>query len=86
MLSVDSCFWLATKREVQMRILRFTSSGWDIRRKERRWWRQNGYPDRRPRPLSLRYDGWWVEGGWGAVGVVVVDINPSKMLDWRSHA
>ena len=32
------------------------SSAWDIKTKERHWWRHNGDSDRRPLSLPLRYD------------------------------
>ena len=35
---------------------RLTSSAWDIKTKERHWWRHNGDSDRRPLSLPLRYD------------------------------
>ena len=37
-------------------ISRLRSSAWDIKTKERHWWRHNGDSDRRPLSLPLRYD------------------------------
>ena len=56
MLLADSRFWLANNREIWSRISRLTSSAWDIKTKERHWWRHNGDSDRRPLSLPLRYD------------------------------
>ena len=56
MLGADSRFCLANNREVYTRISRFSSSAWDIKRKERHWWRHNGDYDRRSRFLPLRCD------------------------------
>ena len=56
MLRADSCFWLVNNREIWSCISRLTSSAWDIKTKERHWWRQNGDSDRRPLSLPLRYD------------------------------
>ena len=55
MLRADSRFWLVY-REIWSRISRLTSSAWDIKAKERHWWRHNGDSDRRPLSLPLRYD------------------------------
>ena len=52
----DSRFWLVNNREIWSRIARLTSSAWDIKTKERHWWRQNGDSDRRPLSLPQRYD------------------------------
>ena len=52
----DSCFWLVNNREIWSRISRLTSPAWDIKTKERHWWRHNGDSDRRPLSLPLRYD------------------------------
>ena len=56
MLRADSRFWLFNNREIWSRISRLTSSAWDIKTKERHWWRHNGDSDRRPLSLPLRYD------------------------------
>ena len=56
MLRVDSRFWLVNNRKIWRRISRLTSSAWDIKTKERHWWRHNGDSDRRPLSLPLRYD------------------------------
>ena len=56
MLRAESRFWLVNNREIWSRISRLTSSAWDIKTKERHWWRHNGYSDRRPLSLPLRYD------------------------------
>ena len=56
MLRADSHFWLVNNREIWSRISRLTSSAWDIKTKERHWWRHNGDSDRRPLSLPLRYD------------------------------
>ena len=56
MLRADSRFWLVNNRELWRRISRLTSSAWDIKTKERHWWRHNGDSDRRPLSLRLRYD------------------------------
>ena len=56
MLRADSRFWLVYNREIWSRISRLTSSAWDIKTKERHWWRHNGDSDRRPLSLPLRYD------------------------------
>ena len=56
MLRADSRFWLVNNREIWSRISRLTSSVWDIKTKERHWWRHNGDSDRRPLSLPLRYD------------------------------
>ena len=48
MLHADSLFWLVNNREIWSRISRLTSSAWDIKTKERHWWRHNGDSDRRP--------------------------------------
>ena len=56
MLRADSRFWLVNNREIWSRISRLTSSAWDIKAKERHWWRHNGDSDRRPLSLPLRYD------------------------------
>ena len=56
MLSIDSRFWLVNNHEIWSRISRLTSSAWDIKTKERHWWRHNGDSDRRPFSLPLRYD------------------------------
>ena len=56
MLRADSRFWLVNNREIWSRISHLTSSGWDIKTKERHWWRHNGDSDRRPLSLPLRYD------------------------------
>ena len=56
MLRADSRFWLVNNREIWSRISRLTSSAWDIKTKERHWWRHNGDSDRRPISLPLRYD------------------------------
>ena len=42
MLRADSRFWLVNNREIWSRISRLTSSAWDIKTKERHWWRHNG--------------------------------------------
>ena len=55
-LRADSRFWLVNNREIWSRISRLTSSAWDIKTKERHWWRHNGDSDRRPLSLPLRYD------------------------------
>ena len=46
MLRADSRFWLVNNREIWSRISRLTSSAWDIKTKERHWWRHNGDSDR----------------------------------------
>ena len=56
MLRADSRFWLVNNREIWSRISRLTSSAWDIKTKERHWWRHNGNSDRRPLSLPLQYD------------------------------
>ena len=56
MLRADSRFWLVNNREIWSRISRLTSSAWDIKTKERHWWRHNGDSDRRPLSLPLRYN------------------------------
>ena len=56
MLRADSRFWLVNNREIWSRISRLTSSAWDIKTKERHWWRHNGDSDRRSLSLPLRYD------------------------------
>ena len=56
MLRADSRFWLVNNREIWSRISRLTSSAWDIKTKERHWWRHNSDSDRRPLSLPLRYD------------------------------
>ena len=56
MLRADSRFWLVNNREIWSPISRLTSSAWDIKTKERHWWRHNGNSDRRPLSLPLRYD------------------------------
>ena len=56
MLRADSRFWLVNNREIWSGISRLTSSAWDIKTKERHWWRHNGDSDRRPLSLPLRYD------------------------------
>ena len=56
MLRADSRFWLVNNREIWSRISRLTSSAWDIKTKERHWWRHNGDSDRRPFSLPLQYD------------------------------
>ena len=56
MLRADSRFWLVNNHEIWSRISRLTSSAWDIKTKERHWWRHNGDSDRRPLSLPLRYD------------------------------
>ena len=56
MLRADSRFWFVNNREIWSRISRLTSSAWDIKTKERHWWRHNGDSDRRPLSLPLRYD------------------------------
>ena len=56
MLRADSRLWLVNNREIWSRISRLTSSAWDIKTKERHWWRHNGDSDRRPLSLPLRYD------------------------------
>ena len=56
MLRADCRFWLVKNREIWSRISRLTSSAWDIKTKERQWWRHNGDSDRRPLSLPLRYD------------------------------
>ena len=56
MLRADSRFWLVNNREIWSRISRLTSSAWDIKTKERHWWRHNGDSDRRPFSLPLRYE------------------------------
>ena len=56
MLRADSRFWLVKNREIWSRISRLTSSAWDIKTKERHWWRHNGDSDRRPLSLPLRFD------------------------------
>ena len=56
MLRADSRFWLVNNREIWSRISRLTSSAWDIKTKERHWWRHNGDSDRRPLSSPLRYD------------------------------
>ena len=56
MLRADCRFWLVNNREIWSRISRLTSSAWDIKTKERHWWRHNGDSDRRPLSLPLRYD------------------------------
>ena len=52
----DSRFWLVNNCEIWSRISRLTSSAWDIKTKERHWWRHNGDSDRCPLSLPLRYD------------------------------
>ena len=55
-LRTDYLFWLVNNRETYRRISRLTSSAWDIKTKERHWWRHNGDSDRRPLSLwPLRY-------------------------------
>ena len=56
MLRADSRFWLVNNREIWSRISRLTSSAWDIKTKERHWWRHIGDSDHRPLSLPLRYD------------------------------
>ena len=56
MLSAGSCRWLVNSRETQRRITRLTLSAWDIKTKERHWWRHSVDSDRRPLSLSLQYD------------------------------
>ena len=56
MLRADSRFWLVNNREIWSRISRLTSPAWDIKTKERHWWRHNGDSDRRPLFLPLWYD------------------------------
>ena len=56
MLRADSRFWLVDNREIWSRSSCLTSSAWDIKTKERHWWRHNGDSDRRPLFLPLRYD------------------------------
>ena len=56
MLRADSRFWLVNNREIWSRISRLMSSAWDIKTKERHWWRHNGDSNRRPLSLPLRYD------------------------------
>ena len=56
MLRAESRFWLINNREIWSRISRLTSSAWDIKTKERHWWRHNGDSDRRPLSLPLWYD------------------------------
>ena len=56
MLRADFRFWLVNNREIWSRISRLTSSAWDIKTKERHWWRHDGDSDRRPLSLPLRYD------------------------------
>ena len=56
MLRADSRFWLVYNREIWSRISRLTSSAWDIKTKERHWWRHNGDSNRRPLSLPLWYD------------------------------
>ena len=56
MLRADSRFWLVNNREIWSRISRLTSSAWDIKTKERHWWRHNGDSDRRPLSLLCLYD------------------------------
>ena len=56
MLRDESRFWLVNNREIWSRISRLTSSAWDIKTKERHWWRHNDDSDRRPLSLPLRYD------------------------------
>ena len=56
MLRADSRFWLVNNREIWSRISHLTSSAWDIKTKERHWWRHNGDSDRRPLSLPLRFD------------------------------
>ena len=47
---------IGNNREIWSRISRLTSSAWDIKTKERHWWRHNGDSDHRPLSLPLRYD------------------------------
>ena len=56
MLRADSRFWLVNNREIWSHISRLTSSAWDIKTKERHWWRHNGDSERRLLSLPLRYD------------------------------
>ena len=56
MVPADSRFWLVNNREIWSHISRLTSSAWDIKTKERHWWRHNCDSDRRPLSLPLRYD------------------------------
>ena len=56
MLRADSRYWLVNNREIWSRISCLTSSAWDIKTKERHWWRHNGDSDRRPLSLPLWYD------------------------------
>ena len=56
MLRADSRFWLVINREIWSRISSLMSSAWDIKTKERHWWRHTGDSDRRPLSLPLRYD------------------------------
>ena len=56
MLRADSRFWLVNNRDIWSHISRLTSSAWDIKTKERNWWRHTGDSDRRPLSLPLRYD------------------------------
>ena len=51
-----SRFWLVNSRETQRRIARLTLSAWNIKTKERHWWRHNVESDRRPLSLPLQYD------------------------------
>ena len=54
MLRTDSRFWLVNNREIWSRISRLTSSAWDIKTKERHWWRHNDDSDHRLLSLPLR--------------------------------
>ena len=53
MLRADSRLWLVNIREIWRCISRLT---WNIKTKERHWWRHNGDSDRRPLSLPLWYD------------------------------
>ena len=56
MLCADSRFWLAKTCEEYTHISHLTSSSWDIKRKERHWWRHNDDHGGRPLFLPLRWD------------------------------
>ena len=56
MLRADSRNWLVNNREIWSGISRLTSPPWDIKTKERHWWRHNGDSNRRLLSLPLQYD------------------------------
>ena len=80
MLRADSRFWLVNHREIWSRISRLTSSAWDIKTKERHWWRHNGDSDRRPLSLPLRYGlvTLCLYGDLGQINVIVGNLKLRK--------